>query len=207
MEMNKKLKCVIGLMVVVLMILVFPFDIIREDVECASGGDIAYGMTSPMTMETPFVQTFVAQHGYLEQMAVAFAINDEREKEGTVVVSLADEMGEVISEQEVLLKDVEDCIYYDMEIGKRLKKGAVYQIVFTLRDCNENVPALYYTVHETQHTIGNVMLMFGEQPIDGQVVLRYNYEGRISIGNVLCLWLFIIAMGLMLYELLERRES
>jgi len=208
MEMNsKKIKYSIIVVIVLLMLMIFPFSFVREAIEYSSGGDVKYEMTTPMSTEKLITQTFIAQHGYLDVFSIAFAINDDTPKLGTILFRLTDESEKLIKEGVIDLAEVEDCIYYDINISKYLKKGAVYYVTLQLQECEQNFPAIYYTVQESQHTQGNALLLDGEQLMNGQAVTRFKYEKRIELDNVLCLWLFLITMGMMVYECLERSDN
>lgn len=200
----KKEKWIIVILVLVGMFLVYPASIIRNEAECASGGEVAYGSTEGLLSNAESIQIFTAQYKYLRQLSLAFSLDDNSEKAGVIQIYLKDEAGEVVKQAEIPIEELTDYCYYDIPMDIRLKEGMQYQISMQILDCPTNIPGICYTTEESQHTAGNVSLLVNGQLVDGQAVTRYIYETRISFSNILCLWFFLICIGFAVTEWIER---
>ncbi len=208
MENRKKAGYLIWVMIFIGMLLVFPLKLVRKEAECASGGAVAYGVSENLAGETGAVQTFTAQYEYLQYFSLAFQVKEDSEKSGSIYVCLQDgESGKLLAEEEIPLSEVADCTYYDIPVGKWLKKGRSYLIRMQARDCGENIPALYDTVEESQHTQGNTGLTVNGRETAYQAVTRYAYETGVGFSMTICLWLFFICVGFAVTEWPEIRQA
>lgn len=204
MAMNKRkiIKWMIALFALMGILLLDPMNIFWEEVECASGGELAYGMSESLSAEQESIQAFTAQYPYLQRISMAFFLDDNSEKTGVIQISLTDEMGKVIKQADIPITGLQDHCYYDVPMAVRLKKGGQYWINMQMRDGNVNIPGICYTVEESQHAAGNVSLSVNGKMVDGQAVMRYIYGSR-PLSNVLRLWFFLVCIGLAVMELPE----
>lgn len=186
------------------MLLIFPVNLIRNEIECASGGAYAYGQTEGILEGVENSQTFTAQYGYLKQFSMAFSLDDSSEKTGNIYVCLKDETGNTLRTADIPIAEISDSSYFDVPMNVRLKKGKQYQVSVEIQGCSANLPRICYTVEESQHTAGNIGLTVNGKVVDGQAVTRYIYGERISVSNILCLWLFLICIGFAVTEWLDK---
>lgn len=201
---RKKSHIIVWLIILAGMLLIFPVDLIRNERECASGGAVAYGQTEGILEGTVNSQIFTAQYGYLKQLSIAFSLDDSGEKTGNIYVRLKDESGKTLKTADVPIAELSDNSYYDVPMHVRLRKGKQYQISVEVHECSANLPRICYTTEESQHTAGNVGLTVNGKVVDGQAVTRYIYGERISVSNMLCLWLFLICIGLAVTEWMDK---
>lgn len=201
---RKKSHVIVWLIILAGMLLIFPANLIRNERECASGGAFAYGQTEGILEGTENSQTFTAQYGYLKQLSMAFALDESGEKTGNIYVCLRDESGKTLKTADIPIAELSDSSYYDVPMHVRLRKGKPYRISMEVHDCSVNLPRICYTTEESQHTAGNVGLTVNGKVVDGQAVTRYIYGERISVSNILCLWLFLICIGLAVTEWMDK---
>lgn len=201
---RKKSHIIVWLIILAGMLLIFPVDLIRNERECASGGAVAYGQTEGILEGAENSQIFTAQYGYLKQLSMAFSLDDSGEKTGNIYICLKDETGKILKTADIPIAELSDSSYYDVPMHVRLRKGKQYRISMEVHDCSVNLPRICYTTEESQHTAGNVGLTVNGKVVDGQAVTRYIYGERISVSNMLCLWLFLICIGLAVTEWMDK---
>lgn len=204
MENRKKSHIIVWLIILAGMLLIFPVDLIRNERECASGGAVAYGQTEGILEGTENSQIFTAQYGYLKQLSIAFSLDESGEKTGNIYVCLRDESGKTLKTADIPIAELSDSSYYDVPMHVQLRRGKQYRISMEVQECSVNLPRICYTTEESQHTAGNVGLTVNGKVVDGQAVTRYIYGERISVSNMLCLWLFLICIGLAVTEWMDK---
>lgn len=201
---RKKSHIIVWLIILAGMLLIFPADFVRNERECASGGAVAYGQTDGILEGTENSQIFTAQYGYLKQLSIAFSLDDSGEKTGNIYICLKDETGKILKTADIPIAELSDSSYYDVSMNVRLRKGKQYQIGMEVQECSVNLPRICYTTEESQHAAGNIGLTVNGKVVDGQAVTRYIYGERISVSNILCLWLFLICIGLAVTEWMDK---
>lgn len=201
---RKKSHTIMWLIILMGMLLIFPADLIQNERECASGGAFAYGQTEGILEGAESSQIFTAQYGYLKQLSMAFSLDDSGEKTGNISVCLKDETGKTLKTVDIPIAELSDSSYYDIPMNVRLRKGKQYRISMEIHECSANIPRICYTTEESQHTAGNIGLTVNGKVVDGQAVTRYIYGERISVSNMLCLWLFLICIGFAVTEWMDK---
>lgn len=201
---RKKSHIIVWLIILAGMLLIFPANLIRNERECASGGALAYGQTEGILEGTENSQIFTAQYSYLKQLSMAFALDESGEKTGNIYVCLRDESGKTLKTADIPIAELSDSSYYDVPMHVQLRRGKQYRISMEVQECSVNLPRICYTTEESQHTAGNVGLTVNGKVVDGQAVTRYIYGERISVSNMLCLWLFLICIGLAVTEWMDK---
>lgn len=200
--MKRILEKIVIVCMAVLCVCVFPVSLVRkgENVESAMSGN--FGKTDYTVRELK--QTFTAQTAYLEEIALDVGISDQGS--GDIRVSLKDEKRQrVIREELIPAQAAGNESYTFVPVKKWLRKGGEYSVTVTAEGM-EGIMAIYTLVPE-EAAPGNQALYLDGETIDGQAVIRYTYAFPLNIKNVLCIWAFILMIGLSVLELLKGQET
>lgn len=196
--MKKILKVSIVIISIVAMLCVWPICLVREtEIISSSLTSQEYGASEQyVSQEMPYIQSFEAQTSRLDWIEFKLLFEqDISTLTGKFDFKLMDKNDKVIFEQEVAAAEYKS-FFWHVDINKWLHKGEVYRFVITVEKDLEGIFSGFYTVNEEEHAVGSAGLMIGEQQIAGQGVARYGYGVPISINNILCLWAFILTVGI-----------
>lgn len=198
--MKKKLRIGILLITLILMICVWPVCLVRKTADISSNMASDYEATEQFVSNTtPYVQTFVAQTARLDYIKFKLVFDqDITALAGAVHFKIVDTNNQPIVEKDLAFSEYEG-YFWETEVNKWIDKGAEYTIVVTVDDEYSNIFQGAHTLNTADDAPGNVSLFMGEEQIDGQGLICYGYGYPLNIKNVVCLWGFILAVGLCLY--------
>ncbi len=201
--MKKTGRTVILVFMTILCACVFPFCLIREETNIDPTLGLMYACTPEGGRE--LTQTFTARGGYLSEMAFDIAFPDGEAWEGNLIFRIREEdgKGRLLVEEIIPAVSVNDWAYTYVQVGRRLKKGALYSYTLSVEEGTQGEFHAIYTEAEADAVPGNRELYFEGMLIEGQAVTRYVYMLPLDFKNVLFLWSFIWMIGLMLMEAAE----
>ena len=153
-------------------------------------------------------QTFVAQTGYLSEIAFDIAFPGEKPDTGSLIFRIQEE-GEhpkVLMETQLALETVNHSAFTSVSVDKWLKKGKLYSYTIIPQEGTEAAFQAVYTVRPEDASAGNQTLYFDGKTIAGQAVTKYVYGFPLNWRNVICLWAFIAMIGLILIYIFADRE-
>lgn len=184
----------------------WPLCIIRDDYSSRSG-DGGHAFTEEMQQGMVFTQNFYAEKSYLEAVDYALEFDHTMPLEGKFLFELLDEKGKVLFSTEHPFNLTPDYSYCSIEVGKRLKRGGLYQYRLTNVDVVQNLPKVIYTEEESMHAAINCGMTFGGSSVAGEALSRYHWKvpfdwkKTVSYGSFLGMFAFVI------YELEEIRVA
>lgn len=177
------------------MLSIWPFALVRKDVTYESQATEYLYTNADQKISTQMEQTFAARESILR--GVAFAV-DFTGDNCNVIFRLKDEAGKVLAEQTVSLDAEYVDRYYWINMNARLKKGLEYSWCVEIQNAEQvNGGFLYSTKQETD-TAGNDELRVDGEYYEGQAVSSYIYGEPLNIVNTICLWAFILMIGITL---------
>lgn len=203
--MRNKIKQIIRIAIVICMVVlclcVYPFCLVRRDTDVDPSIGIEYAVTQEAGNK--LVQTFVAQEAYLSELVFDINFPEGIPEQGTLLVRIyeADEQDKVIFEKTLTMQEVGDSRFTYVTVKKWLKKNELYAYALSYTGEKSAVFQAVYTENAKDSTPGNQHLFLEEQLVEGQAVTRYVYGYPLNFKNVLCIWAFLIACGLILLEL------
>lgn len=198
--MNKSIiRFILFTLTILLMLSVWPLCLIRKTVEVSSNMNTTYGITERyICHDVPFVQHFEAQTSKLDYFDFKFFSElDTASMNGKFYITLADKNGGAITEKEIGLSDI-NIYFWHVDINERLKKGEKYTISITVDEEFDNIFKSYYTTKPEDDAPGSIFMCIGEEIVDGQGLVRYGYGYPLNVKNIICIWSFIITIGLSL---------
>lgn len=198
--MEKKIRSGILLITLTLMVCVWPLCLVRKTVDVSSDMASGYGKTEQfVSQETPYIQTFVAQTAKLEYIQFSLAFEkDISVLDGAVYVKLVDEDEKVIVEKELPFEKFSK-YFWEVDVNKWIVKGEEYKVIVTVDEKYSDIFRGTYTLAPEHDAPGNVSLYMGHEKIGGQGLICYGYGYPLNIKNVVCLWAFILTVGLSIY--------
>lgn len=198
-----KLKKILITGMVIACICVCPLNLIRKESTLYPTLDLEYGISDGSVQELE--QTFVAQTGYLSEIAFDIKFPVQKPEDGILSVSLCRIDGDkrrVITEKNISLQDVNNGAFTEVEIEKYIRKGKVYSVKITGDEKDKTGFAAIYTIKEEDSAPGSQVLYLDGKETEGQAVCAYAYKFPLNWKNVLCLWMFVGIVGFMLIETL-----
>lgn len=204
--MKKAKKLFIVIIMAILGICVFPLCLVRKDTDIYPALNIVYENTDDAGSELK--QTFVAQTGYLSEIAFDIAFPGEKPDTGSLIFRIQEE-GEhpkVLMETQLALETVNHSAFTSVSVDKWLKKGKLYSYTIIPQEGTEAAFQAVYTVRPEDASAGNQTLYFDGKTIAGQAVTKYVYGFPLNWRNVICLWAFIAMIGLILIYIFADRQ-
>lgn len=201
-KMKKLRQKLIVICIVILCAAVFPIPLVRKNRNMdPSLYDGSYEITDFEITE--LTQEFEAQTYYLEGIAIDVGVSGERSEEGSLSVSLKGKGEKTIAEERIPIWEVNDEAYTYVSVKRWLRKGEVYSVTVTA-EMPEGFRTVY-TVEAEADAPGSRNLFLDGAMVEGQAAIRYVYGFPLNIKNVLCLWAFILTVGLSVLELAAHR--
>lgn len=201
--MKKTAKRLMIVLIIVLCACVFPISLVRKSDTIDFAMNTDYYVISDSDIKD-FKQTFIALTSYLDEIAFDVGIPGEISGEENLVICIREEKSrKILLEKTVSIQDVNDQAYTFIPVKKWIHKGGLYSLSVTVEGL-EGISVVYST--ETTGIPADQILYFGGEPVQGQAVLRCVYTFPLNIKNVLCLWGFVLTVGLALLEILTHEE-
>lgn len=196
---------VIVLCVVIGCACVFPGNLVRRETKVESSLYGNYGRTEGGRVLT---QSFYAQTAYLSQLAFDIGFPNGKPEEGNLRVILKDEnTGKVMTEKQLALTDVNDGEFTYVPLQRWLVTGNLYSYSVEVQSDENNLIQAIYTLNEEDCALGCELLSFDGERVSGQAVTSFVYEFPLNKKNVICLWAFFWAIGLISVELVTGKKS
>lgn len=206
-EMKKAAETVVILCMIALLLCVFPVSLVRKNknIDPAMNGSIVVTDFQVWDLK----QTFVAQTDFLEEIAFDVVLLEwggaNASTEENLLIRLRDEKTQkILVEKRMSIQDIQDGAYTYVQIKKWVRKGRLYSIS-VMAEGPEGFAAVYIT-EDAEASLGSPILCFEGEPVEGQAMIRYVYGFPLNIKNVLCLWAFILTVGLSVLEILTNRK-
>ncbi len=197
--MKKVVRSIIIIATAIFMLCVWPLCIVRKEIGIYPQQGISYAETEQyITADSSYMQTFTAQTEKLNGITVILNQMVELSKVD-FLVELIDEEGKQVYSKQLNLCEMGNQI----PVNKWLKKGREYTIKVSVPEEANGAFKCPYTVKEEQHAVGSKEFRIGEQVIDGQAVVLYEYAFPLNAKNIACLWAFILIIGISLYGLVQ----
>lgn len=201
--MKKFSQIGIVILTIILCACVFPLYLIRKDANVDSRLDVIYEFSE---IGGVIEQSFIAQTGYLSELAFDIAFSDGKPESGALVVQIkeVDNDNKLIAEEIIPIQNVNDSAFSYVDIHKWLKKDTLYSYTIMPQEGTDLKFKVAYTSDEDSAK-GNQTLYVDNTPISGQAVTRYVYGFPLNAKNVICLWGFICLVGFMLLETVAQK--
>lgn len=202
----RKSKRIVGAIVMILtvaaMLCVWPICLARRSTEVATMVGAQYCKTEETLRQGGTLeQTFVAQESVLYGISFAVGFDVPLPEEGKLLFSLEEaESGEILTSCEISFEELEDCCYYYVKVGRYIKKGAEYKYILTVPDVRTGIIRGLYTIEPGQEPAGSQLFVCNGKNIAGQAVTAYDYGFPLNIKNIVCIWAFILVIGLTLLQ-------
>lgn len=214
-KMKRKLRVVFMLFCFVMMLCVWPFCVVRKEVVVTSALNVGYGYTEPrITYEHPYSQRFIAQTAKLEKIMFVVGYDVEKLPEaGVMHFELLDADNEIIVSKNVNFSEIINHTFCDVSINKWISQGEEYIFRLSVEKQYDNLFYGIYTLEPEHHAPGSRSLVIGDFLAEGQGLAGYEYGYPLNIKNVMCLWGFLLTIGLSSCSLLRisyigrRKES
>lgn len=199
--MKKIVLYLISAVCILAMLSVWPFCLVRRTEGLHSRLGVEYEYTQqPVTTETPYMQSFIAQTARLD--FIEFTLGGQNgllPEEGNVLFSLLNEEGKTLKSATIPFAEMKDATFYKVPIEQWVEKGAVYAFRLSVEE-NYNSPIYgVYTENADWAAPGSAKLQIGETEITGQGVASFGYGVPLNIKNVLCLWGFLTTVLLFVW--------
>lgn len=195
---------VVFLCTVLLCIIVFPVSLVRKEETVDPVLNTEYGRTENGHAMT---QIFQAQSSYLEGIAFDIGFSDGKPLEGSLIFTLKrEDKEEVIFEKAIELTEINDGLFTYVPVKRWISKGQVYSYSIASSDDIAEFQAIH-TLSDDEAALGSKTLYFQGESVNGQAVTRYIYTFPLNYKNVICLWAFILTIGLTLTELIDHKAS
>lgn len=202
--MNKTTNRLVILFIFILCACVFPISLIRKSVDVDFTMNYDHYVKTDLNIQY-FKQTFVAQTSYLNMIAFDVGISGEISGEENLVICIMDEQSQkILAEISVPIQDVNDEAYTYVPVKKWIRKGKLYSVSVTAEGSERF--SVVYSTETAEAALADQILYLEGEPVYGKAVLRFAYGFPLNIKNVLCLWAFIVTVGLSVLEIFNHKE-
>lgn len=205
MQMNRNIrKWIAGVIITAMavgMVCIWPFSLLRREMPVASGND-DYAYTDNLSGEK-LVQFLTAAESYLYSVDVVLDYEYAADQDVAIFRFLKED-GTVITEEEIPLVDARTNNYYEITIGKWLKKGEIYYYEIDLSNVTSEVHGVY-TYSAENHNKDNISLQVGSREYEGQAVVRYTWGIKLNWKNIICIWACLITAGTTLFTVIMNK--
>lgn len=198
--MTKKKAGIIGstILFIILVLMFGPLDCFRHGYYC---DEISYDilkqdLQEPVKLEDgDYEMQFSPSKKHLVGVEINLT-NQSKKNKGKLVLTVLNDKGKIIDMVSVNLKKVQKHSWYKVKFNKELKKGQVYTLRFTAKNCKK-IPYL--------QTIDKGYL--GEETISGNVLLGYAYaQSTFTFQNKVLIILFLAAIWMFVYIKLSEQS-
>ncbi len=196
-------KITVMLLCLTMMLCIWPFCLVRKEAAFHgnTGGTIEE-TTQNITHATPYSQTFIAQESKLENIIFILGWNvDQLPAEGCLQFELFDSENKSILSRTVDFEDVVRYGFTTVPVDKWIHKGEEYTFRVSVNEEYDNLFCGIYTTAPEDHTPGNINFCMGDVLIEGQSVSGCGYGYPLNIKNIVCLWGFLLAVGLSVFNM------
>lgn len=200
--MKKTMEKFIIVCMVILCACVFPVSLVRKSESVGTMMSGNFGKTDYTVQELK--QVFTAQTSYLERIAFDVAILDDNAG-GYHVFFKDEDKQKVLVEKQISFQDAGNGSYTYVPIEKWIRKGGEYSIS-VIAEGIEGF-SVFYTLVSEEAAPGSQTLYLDGEVLTNQAVMEYIYKSPLNIKNVICLWAFILTVGLSILEMLKKKET
>lgn len=197
--MRRWVKGFIILIIILLCACVFPVSLVRKNGTVDFAVNTDYYVISDPNIRS-FKQTFTAQAGYLDEIAFDVGFPGGMSGEETLVVRITEEKSnKILMEKTVSIGNINDQAYTFLPVKKWIHKGSLYSISVTAEDFEGF--SVVYSMEMAEEDKADGALYLEGVPVQGKAVFRCVYAFPLNVKNVLCLWAFILTLGLSVLEI------
>lgn len=188
--------------IVILCACVFPVSLVRKSEDVGTVMSDNFGTTDYMVQELK--QVFTAQTSYLEKIAFDVKVANDYAKGRYCVFVKDEDKQKIIAEKYISFEDAGNGAYTYVPIEKWIRKGGEYSVSVTA----EGVEGFYvfYSLVPEEAAPGSQILYLDGEVSANQAVMEYIYKFPLNVKNIICLWAFILTVGLSILEMLKKKE-
>lgn len=204
MKINQIVQFVVIALCVIAMGCIWPFCIFRRTVNVDAVAESDWRTTERMIeLGEPMEQFFIAQTRRLQYIAFVVETTGNFSEDDVLTFEFINPKGKVILRQEIPITEIESCKYCYVPVNKWLKKGREYSFRISMdNSVNGEIRGMYAEVPGNSAT-GGTGLTVGEMQIAGETQTRYGYGFPMNIKNTICIWAFLLTIGLTLFNILK----
>lgn len=169
-------------------------------------GDFAYALSQPITPDREVRQYFTATESYMYALCFAVDYNENATREGNLIFSMYNQKGKLILQETIPYQNMRKSTYYRVVANKWLKKGAEYYYTVTVDFEGENNPCLVYSADPAMYVPENISLDDDYSQVEGQGLNWYIWGMPLDYKNLICIWAWIAIVGLVLLELIDKKQ-
>lgn len=197
------MKKFIIICIVILCACVFPISLVRKSVGVGTVMSDNFGTTDYMVQELK--QVFTAQTNYLQKIAFDVEIADDNAKGRYCVFVKDEDKQKIIVEKYISFEDAGNAAYTYVPVEKWIRKGGEYSVSVTAEGIEGFY--VYYSLVPEEAAPGSQRLYLNGEVSANPAVMEYTYRFPLNVKNVLCLWAFILTVGLSILEMLKKKET
>lgn len=195
--LKKIISYFVLIIAIALMMCIWPVGLITGETE-AKASACEYYESGPIQGNIKYEQEFIPQHSYLESISIQISRDGtfRHGDEGSVIFSLYDKKGGLISSTEERVLKIVNKNYHTFPINQSVEKGSTYRYSIAGVDCESEGPSVLYGEKVRIGLEENQKLFYDEAVITGySTVAIYQYRSPLRWMDVLAYdaWIVTIA--------------
>lgn len=205
--LEKFIIYIIGFIALVLMLLIWPYGIIKSDTTSRSIAEDDRS-TGAITWDMPVIQEFVPQHDFIKSIEISLDRNQGESVRGRFYFKVFDRNLELVKTYEMNIVDLEDKSYTEMPLNVFVESGQTYYFRIEVKHEGDIPPKLCYRTLSGAGPMENRTFYYGSQVLeDASASVRYNYKQDLRVSQILVYDSFILLAALFLYSVLKKKYS
>ncbi len=205
--MKKTFAFIVLILTILCMLCVWPFCLVRRDIEYTSGDTQAYAYTKPLFPGDTAVQYFQPQETFLKELCFVPVLGEQQSDDTTVTFRFYDSSQKMLAEKAYTMSRLQEDTFCIVPFHKWMKKDAEYCYTVSVNGTKQDGITLPYTPDETNFAPGNTRFMVNDSVIPGQNYTKYVYKEPLNYKNVICMWAFILMIGFSVIYLIRMPEK
>lgn len=203
MKYNKMIRIGVMVLCAVIICCVWPVCIFRRTMNVDAVAVVDWKSTANIASSNENLeQFFIAQTSRLEYIAIVVECYGDFQEDDSLFFELCDSDGEIVVSDNISFDDIESNKYYYIPIGKWITKGEEYSYRLSVSEnCKGEMHGVY--TEQSEGGTGSTRYVVGDLLIDGEAYTRYGYGYPMNIKNVICIWAFILTIGLTICNALK----
>lgn len=165
-------------------------------------------LTSWLSAHDVIQQQFSPSYSWLSRIKAAVAFDENMFTDEYLIFELWDESGKCLCSREIYFNQIDDSIYFDISVNKRLKPGRQYVWTLTLSEPAELQYALLISDNADNNSGDNDTLFINGEDTHKNALSPYEYYAHYDKAQIIGgFWIGAILVWLLLLEVADRAES
>lgn len=205
--LEKFIKYIIGFITLALILLVWPYGIIKSDTTSRSIAEDEKS-TGNITWDMPVIQEFVPQYDFIKSIEISLDRNNGESVRGRFYFKVFDSNLELVKTYEMNIVDLEDNSFTEMPLNIFVESGQTYYFRIEVKYEGEIPPRLRYRTLSGAGPVENRTFYYGNDVMeDASASVRYNYKQDLRVSQILAYDSFLVLAALYLLSCLRKKYA